>query len=333
MHMHETSADPPTTVRPGGSTSGTLTFDRTVPRQMVHRAAVAEVFVTDAEHVAEWQVRVAVQLPPSHAYYGDHAGDHVDPLLLLEAARQAGIYGAHVLGVPATSTMLISVTTLRVTRPDLLKAAEWPIRLVVSSTFESRRPGTKRAFSGVVTQRFELDGTVVGTLCLEALVMTQDQHAAVRSIVRTGPVPTTDRMPDGPHPEALRPDLVGRTHPANVVLAAARSGPGGHSALVAPRFGNRALFDHVYDHLPGAVLAEAARQLAVYATGRPDLPVVGIDARYPRFAELDLPVVASTPVIGVGTTQIPVTFTQDGTEVTSVVVTVCPQQPEAGGAR
>jgi hypothetical protein len=112
-----------------------------------------------------------------------------------------------------------------------------------------------------------------------------------------------------------------------------QSGPEGHSALVAPRFGNRALFDHVYDHLPGAVLSEAARQLAVYAVGAADLEVVGIDARYPRFAELDLPVVASTPVTGPQLTEIPVRFTQDGAEVTSITVTVRHQQPHRGGAR
>jgi hypothetical protein len=333
MRVQWTTADPLGGARSDLGGTSTLTFDRTVPRQMVHRTAVSEVFVTDAEQVAEKHVRVAVQLPPSHAYYGDHTGGHVDPLLLLEAARQAGIYGAHVVGIPFTSTMLISVSTLMVTRPDLLNAADRPIRLVVPSVFESRRPGTRRAWSGRVTQTFELGGTVVGTLCLDALVMTHDQHAAVRSIVREGPVPTTAQMLDRPHPRAVEPARVGRTHPSNVVLAAVQSGPEGHSALVAPLFGNRALFDHVYDHLPGAVLSEAARQLAVYAVGAADLEVVGIDARYPRFAELDLPVVASTPVTGPQLTEIPVRFTQDGAEVTSITVTVRHQQPHRGGAR
>jgi hypothetical protein len=310
-----------------------LTYDRTVARQMVHRAAVSEVFVTDAVQTAEMQVRVAVQLPPSHAHFGDHAREHVDPLLLLEAARQAAIYGAHVLVIPFTNTMLISSTTLVLTRPDLLDAAPHPIRLVIPSLFVANRTGTKRAWKGHVEQQFELDGTVVGTFRLDALVMTHEQHAVVRSMVREGPVPTTAQMPDLVHPHAAPPAMVGRTHPANVVLAAVETDPDGHRALVAPRFGNRALFDHVYDHLPGAVLTEAARQLAAIALGTPEFEVLGIAACFTRFAELDLPTIASTPVTGPHVTQVPVSFSQNGAEVASITVTVHPRPSTSGGTR
>lgn len=322
MRVHSTTADLLTGPRPDPGAERPLTYDRTVARQMVHRAAVSEVFVTDAVQVAEKQVKVAVQLPPSHAYFGDHAGEHVDPLLLLEAARQAGIYGSHIVAIPLSDTMLISGSTLVLTRPDLLRTAARPLRLVITDTFEARKPGAKKSRSGHVTQQIELDGTFVATHRLDALVMTHEQHAVVRSMVREGPIPTTAQMPDEPHPQAVEPAEVGRTHPANVVVAAAESGPEGHRALVAPRFGNRALFDHVYDHLPGAVLTEAARQLALLAMGSPDTEVLGIAARFPRFAELDRPIVASTPAVGPGTPEIPVSFTQDGTEVTSVTVTV-----------
>jgi 2-oxo-3-(phosphooxy)propyl 3-oxoalkanoate synthase len=328
------TADPMTESRPELiAEQQPLAYDRTVPRQMVHRAAVAEVFVTDAVQVAERQVRVAVQLPPSHAYFGDHAGSQVDPLLLLEAARQAAIYGSHVVAVPLTDTMLISGSTLVLTRPELLRAASRPVRLVITNTFDTRKPGAKKRLSGYVLQQIELDGTVVGTHRLDALVMTNEQHAAVRSMVREGPIPTTAQMADEPHPEAVEAARVGRTHPANVVLAAAGSSPDGHRALVAPRFGNRALFDHVYDHLPGAVLIEAARQLALLATGVPHAEVLAITARFPRFAELDRPTVAHTPAVGPAATEIHVSFTQDGTEVASITVTVCQQPQEQGGAR
>jgi hypothetical protein len=334
MRVHGTTADPLTgPAARGAGGAQPLTYDRTVARQMVHRSAVSEVFVTDAVQVAEKQVRVAVQLPPTHGYFSDHAGGQVDPLLLLEAARQAGIYGGHLVGIPLTSTMLISGSTLVLTRPDLLRAADRPIRLVVTDTFETRKPGGKKSRSGHVMQRFELSGTIVGTHRLDVLVMTHEQHAAVRSIVRDGPIPTTDQMPDLAHPLAVGPALVGRTNPANVELAQLASGPDGHSALVAPQFGNRALFDHVYDHLPGAVLTEAARQLALIAVGAPDAVVLAITARFPRFAELDRPTVASTPAASSAATEIPVSFTQDGTEVTSITVTVRQQTPETGGAR
>jgi hypothetical protein len=314
-------------------TTAQLTYDRTIARQMVHRAAVAEVFVTDALQVAEKQVRVAVQLPPSHGYFGDHTGGQLDPLLLLEAARQAGIYGGHLVAIPLTDTMLISESTLVITRPDLIAAADRPIRLVITGTYGTRKPGGRKSRSGHVLQEFELDGIPVGTHRLDVLVMTREQHAAVRAIVREGPAPTTAGMPDAAHRQAVAPASVGRSNPANVVLAQYTRGPDGHRALVAPRFGNRSLFDHVYDHLPGAVLTEAARQLALLAVGRPDAEVVAITARFPRFAELDRPTVAATPATGPATADIPVSFTQDGTEVTSITVTVRQQPPRQGGVR
>ena len=62
--------------------------------------------------------------------------------------------------------------------------------------------------------------------------------------------------------------------------------------------------------------------------------MLAITARFPRFAELDSPVVAgTTPAAGPAATEIPVSFIQDGTEVTSVTVTVRQQPQEQGGAR
>lgn len=306
-----------------GTTRG-LRYASSVDRTLVHRAAVAEVFVTDGHRTGERSVRVAAQLPPNHAYFGDHltAPSAVDPLLLLEVARQAGIYGGHLLGIPLSSVMLISASTLDITAPDMLPPAARPTDLVVDNAFEVTRLHSRRPRSGRVHQELTVDGGAVATHVLEVLVMAHEHHDIVRSAVRSGPVPTTAGLADRPHPEAVPPGAVGRVHPANVVLAAVRRSTEEVTALVAPRFGNRALFDHTYDHLPGAVLTEAARQLALLVAGDPRRRVRGLAARFPRFAELDAPLTAHAPAAPDPEGAVPVVLRQAGTDVATVAVTL-----------
>ena len=320
MTAHASMLERPTTTA--------LSFNRTVERSMVHRAAVAEVFVTDGLPIGEKRVLVGAQLPLTHGYFGDHLQRPatVDPVLLLETARQAGIYGAHLLGIPLEITMLIGGFDLQITRPDALRIGSRPVELQVENTFEVRRRRGGRPRSGRVLQQLYVGSSYVGTHALDILVLSRAEHDVVRAAVREGPIPSTADMLDIAHPEAVAPQPVGRTHPANVVLGAARRTGDVQQALVAPRFGNHALFDHTYDHLPGLVLTEAARQLTYLALGSVEATVVGLTARFTRFAELDAPVVASTEVgkLADQPTTMHVTFHQGGTEVTEVTVTVVP---------
>ncbi|GAA2054724.1 AfsA-related hotdog domain-containing protein [Williamsia deligens] len=49
-----------------------LTFDRNIPRGIVHRQSIAEVFLTDAQPTADGAV-FAAQLPRNHSYFSDTA--------------------------------------------------------------------------------------------------------------------------------------------------------------------------------------------------------------------------------------------------------------------
>lgn len=166
---------------------------------------------------------------------------------------------------------------------------------------------------------------------MDVLMLSPSEHDALRHAQRQGPALSTADMADRSHPAQVPAHLVGRVHPMNVVLADPRSTGHGHSALVSPRFGNRALFDHEYDHLPALILTEAARQMVLLlaAGGSVDGPVVagaggpvvaGIDARFSRFAELDAPVIATTAVTGLPGDRVPVVFTQESTQIAEVTV-------------
>src|SRR5438067_13397321 len=72
-----------------------LRFDATVPRQLVHKAAIEQVLLSDHQGIGDREFVCAAQLSRAHAYYSDHLLRLYDPLLLLEIARQAVALGSH----------------------------------------------------------------------------------------------------------------------------------------------------------------------------------------------------------------------------------------------
>ncbi|EED42339.1 hypothetical protein EBI_25697, partial [Enterocytozoon bieneusi H348] len=103
--------------------------ENTVPRSMVHRAAVSEVFLTGAELVKEGHFRCSAQLPRTHSYFSEHThrAAHYDMLLLLEVFRQASIYISHAfLDVSAQDKFIYLDSVTRVTDRSLLVVGDRP---------------------------------------------------------------------------------------------------------------------------------------------------------------------------------------------------------------
>lgn len=309
-----------------------LDYGRTIDRALVHREAVSEVFVTDVRPLADRLVSVAVHLPLDHGYYNDHVQRPVahDALLLLEAGRQAAIAGSHVHIGLSPGTLMI-VDTFRLELPGfrhLLTGAE-PGRLRIDTDYIGEPTRRGRYRKGKVVQRFLIDGTAdVGEHEMDVLFLNPHEHEVLRRAQRGGPAPLTsdcrDREEAYGGPQRIEPALVGRGMPVNVTLSDPRTAGRVVSAAVTPRFDNRALFDHVYDHLPAMTLVEAARQLALLTTGAPlTTYATGFTAAFSRFAELDAPLRAEAPAgtgpAGHGT--VPVRFVQEGAEIARITVT------------
>lgn len=100
----------------------------------------------------------------------------------------------------------------------------------------------------------------------------------------------------------IAPHLVGRSNPDNVVLLDGVVIGESAQALLRIPARHASLFDHPQDHLPGMVIAEGARQLALLAA----LEVCGLsaskalltalDVRFTRFGELEDDTVLSAAV-------------------------------------
>ncbi|MER5759080.1 AfsA-related hotdog domain-containing protein [Streptomyces sp. NPDC002082] len=312
------------------SEPGDLTYGRTVDRSLVHRAAVSEVFVTDIRPLTAMRVRTAVQLPLTHGYYSDHVQQPAlyDALLLLESGRQAAIAGSHAhMGLSQGTTMIVDSFRMDLYGLAALKIGSKPGRLHIDTEYSGKANRRGRVRKGMVAQRYFMDGVEVGDHEMDVLFLNPHENEVLRHAQRGTPAPLTSdygrHAPGDDGSGQLRPEHVGRGNPLNVVLSRAERAPEAVTARVTPRYDNRALFDHVYDHLPAMTLVEAARQLALLATGEPLATyAVGFEARFDRFAELDDTVLAEAArPDGNAPGTVPVRFLQAGAQIAHVTVT------------
>ncbi|MFE2285192.1 AfsA-related hotdog domain-containing protein [Streptomyces sp. NPDC059443] len=305
-----------------------LGYGRTVDRSLVHRAAVSEVFITDVQPLSAMRVRAAVQLPLTHGYYSDHIQRPAvyDALLLLESGRQAGIAGSHAhMGLPQGTTMIVDSFRLNLYGLEALLIGAEPGRLYIDTEYSGKTNKRGRVRKGKVAQLYFMDGVAVGEHEMDVLFLNPHENEVLRHAQRGTPAPFTSEFGDGGGGSGqLEPRQVGRGNPLNVTLSRALRTDSAVTAEVTPRFDNRALFDHVYDHLPAMTLVEAARQLSLLAGGDPlGTHAVGFEARFDRFAELDETVRAEAPhpTVEGARRKVPVRFVQGGEQIAHVTVT------------
>ncbi|MFF6997576.1 AfsA-related hotdog domain-containing protein [Streptomyces sp. NPDC008313] len=111
-----------------------LSFLQPVPRHMVHRAAIAEVFLTDAVRTGEHSFLVAAQWPRDHALYSPGSDGASDPLLFMETIRQSLVYLAHAFyGVPLTHRFIGFGSEFEITDPAPLRIGGEPVPVVLEA--------------------------------------------------------------------------------------------------------------------------------------------------------------------------------------------------------
>lgn len=289
----------------------TLSFEQTIPRYLVHRAAVSEVFVTDMNVVAEGRYQVGAQWPRRHNFFGPRTKQSHDPMLYLETCRQAVLLVAHrAYGVPLNSNFVSRAKNFSIEAAGLATEGR-PVDIVLDiATSNVRQRG-----QGVGGMRFDFDcyrdGSHIGSAsegwrCVSPSVYRRirgDHFAATPFQATT--LPTVD------------PALVGRDRAEDVLLAET-SLHNVWSLQFDPD--HPVLFDHPVDHVPGMVMIEGARQAALLMVGEPRALPVRADFDFDTYVEFDEPclVIADEDQDAPeGTRVINVTFQQDGTTVAS----------------
>ncbi|MEU3840465.1 AfsA-related hotdog domain-containing protein [Streptomyces sp. NPDC028635] len=269
-----------------------LEFVRSVDRRLLHRRALSEVFLTDTAAVDGQRFLAGAQLPSSHAYFTDHVGHTVvDPMLLLECARQAETCGAHRhLGVDDDTKFVLQSWSMRL--PGLFHAHSGdPAELTMDVTTDRPAGASAPARSAAYDMRFFLGGEEVGEVRMAVGYVSSAAYSVIRSKRRGSPPVSSDDV--AAVPATVDAPDVGRGSAVNALLTEpVRDGDGIVAGVRIPT-DNPSMFDHAQDHLPGMVLTEAARQAALLCgarvLGQPAeaTTMTGFDLAFTRFAELD----------------------------------------------
>ena len=194
-----------------------LSHTRTVDRGLVHRDSLGEVFLTDLLALDGDSYAVAAQLPRSHAYYGDHLlrPSMYDPLLLLEASRQAGLAAAHqFFGVPTDHKFILTHLRIHLTHPGLIVVgpAPCPLTMRVTVTDRKEREGLTTGVDSV--HELSVNGVVIGHAEVGLRFRSPVSYLKLRLGSREGKALPSSATHLGPTVGApLTPYLVGRGNP------------------------------------------------------------------------------------------------------------------------
>lgn len=262
----------------------------TVAKEYVHRAALAEVFLTGWQRTGPDAFTLTAQWPRSHSFYSVSQALY-DPMLLCETIRQTFPLLMHA-AYEVPFGYQLSWKDFRYTAdPEAMRVTGTPAEIDLRVwCHEIRRV---RGLPSALAMRFEISRG--DALLAVASTRIGCSSPAVYRKVRAGrggvtpePVAVERRRPLDPH-------TVDRRFAADVVLAEpARPMAGGPPGsmewqlLLDPT--HPVLFDHPVDHAPGMVLFEAVQQAVLALGEQPDMSMpISMDMAFHRYVEFDSP--------------------------------------------
>jgi 2-oxo-3-(phosphooxy)propyl 3-oxoalkanoate synthase len=262
-------------------------YSQTIARKLVHKHSIAEVLITSVTTTpATWICHA--QLPRRHSFHTDTTGEqsaYRDPLLVLEAFRQACIAASHAsYDVPLDARYTVRHYELSILDLATLKCGPQvlDLELNIAVRREFRRGGDGPVHGLEVAAVVMHEGTKVMELSGAFGWMSLAKWEAFRGEASWDP---------GPQASPADPQIVGRTRPENVVIGEpVRLDGGAASAPIVVDISHPTIFDHPLDHLPGGLVIEACRQLSLAVMGSCSATIMGpawLRCDFHSFAELD----------------------------------------------
>lgn len=250
-------------------------FSRTVPRELVHRRAISEVFMTDIRRIGDGRYLAAAQWPRLHPFFYSRPGAY-DTALIAESLRQATILVAHAMeGVPMGQIFLMPDMSVHApgghsSDPGTPTEVNMLLDVKVSQR-NAHGPAVLR-----VKARFELGGHPIATGTAGARLVDPASYARLR--LR----PATDGQP--PQTVPLPPERAGHRFSHNVAIGA---GSPADSWPLHVDATNPTFFDHPLDHVPGLLMVEGIRQALRVRMMAPNLDFQSFEASFLKIVELD----------------------------------------------
>lgn len=294
-----------------------MEYTRTVPRHLVHRHAVAEVFLTDYRIESDSAYQVAVQLPVSHRIF-DVSSEQHDPLGVAEAFRQAVVLLCHTrYEIPLHYKFLMETFSFEMLDAlDVQPVAE-PLSFSMTADNLTHRDG---AVSGVEVSGILREGNRHVARCKAvARGVSPEGYRRIRQ-GREDHRPSRRILPSGT--AVVGSERVGRLTDGDVLIS---TDPARHTMFCTPDPRNHSLFDHPVDHIPGMILFEAARQAVRFHIGNPATQIASLSAVFPRFTEWETPCEVSTTPLDASGHVHRVRFTQELETTAELELTVADQ--------
>nr|PPQ58434.1 A-factor biosynthesis protein [Streptomyces sp. QL37] len=236
------------------------------------------------------------------------AGLPYDPRMLTQTVRQSGLTIAHAAyGAPLSDHTVLNYFDFTVA-PGFEVPSDEPCDLAVEVTVKSTKERGRKVTSLDMEFRILQGGSVVvradsefGWLSTRVYRRLRGEHFDVD-------------WNAWPLPAPVDPRSVGRSAPADVVLAA---GDRPRRWQLRNDVDNTVLYDHPVDHVPGLALMEAADQAAHGALHPVRFEPTTVTTTFERYAEFDRPCWISAEILPAapGETSVLVTATQDGETV------------------
>ncbi|MGP3969974.1 ScbA/BarX family gamma-butyrolactone biosynthesis protein [Streptomyces sp. 6N223] len=306
----ETEVEVPPWSPPAPAIAGNGTLDSalttTVPKELVHRAALAEVFLTGWRRRTDARFTLTAQWPRSHSFFAPPSSTHHAPSLVAETIRQAVFVLAHAeFGIPLGDHFVMNELDYR-TSLDGLAVGPEPAEIRLEARCSAfRRKGTK-------VTGFRCDLTLYRGGGAIASGGGRFATLAPRVYQRLRAGGGAGTRPPLALPAPVAPQFVGRVSPLDVCLA-----PTGEAHVWRLRADvtHPTMFDHPVDHVPGMVLIEAACQAASARIYPREYRALSVTSEFHRYAEFSSPCVITLECDPDDDAQVRVTGSQEGEPV------------------
>ncbi|HAT1685347.1 TPA: hypothetical protein I8Y21_006205 [Klebsiella oxytoca] len=251
-----------------------------------HKKNESEIFITETSRISDNHFEAKFKLITSHYFYSDFLActTKINPLFLLECARQAETYLSHTeFGIALDSKFLLDSWSITY-YPTKFKHTE-ALKADIYTEYSSIKKTNKNVFNII----FKIDETTIASVKINVRYITGHCYKLIRKspdkITSTGVI-----LP-------LPPIYVCYSIQGNVILANLNDTGPYINAIININKYNKSFNDHEQDHITGMNLTEAAKQLcysylSIYMEERIDRFIpVNMSGNFFSYVEKHIPTV------------------------------------------